>query len=269
MTQSLQIGPVALALPLLLAGLAWLLASLIGSRVAGANAALFDRRLLVTLLVGLFAARLAFVLQFRDIYLATPLDILDIRDGGWHAPIGIGAALAHVAVVLRRNRALLRPFAAALGVGAAVWFGGTSLLAMHDASEVRLPALTLRSPTGDSVSLASFHGRATVVNLWATWCPPCRREMPVLQAAQSARPEIHFVFLNQRESSQQVASYLSDSGLELRNVLLDRDGEAGTALGHRLLPTTLFFDAEGRLVDTRLGELSAATLAHHLERLDR
>ena len=106
-----------------------------------------------------------------------------------------------------------------------------------------------------------------MVNLWATWCPPCQREMPVLQKAQAARPDVHFVFVNQGESAQQVAAYLARSGLQLRNVLLDAKGDAGTALGHRALPTTLFFDAEGRLVDTRLGELSEASLAERLANL--
>ena len=60
---------------------------------------------------------------------------------------------------------------------------------------------------------------------------------------------------------------LTVGDLQLRNVLLDAKGDAGTALGHRALPTTLFFDAEGRLVDTRLGELSEASLAERLANL--
>ena len=76
---------------------------------------------------------------------------------------------------------------------------------------------------GTTVRLASFEGRQTVVNLWATWCPPCQREMPVLQKAQAARPDVHFVFVNQGESAQQVAAYLARSGLQLRNVLLFLD----------------------------------------------
>ena len=75
------------------------------------------------------------------------------------------------------------------------------------------------------------------------------------------------MFLNQGESAQQVAAYLRKSGLALQNVLLDGRGDAGAALGHRALPTTLFFDARSRLVDTRLGELSEASLAERLASL--
>ena len=130
-----------------------------------------------------------------------------------------------------------------------------------------MPKLALQSMDGTTIALASFEGRPTVVNLWATWCPPCQREMPVLHAAQRSRPDVNFVFLNQGESAQQVAAYLGKSGLALRNVLLDGRGEAGAALGHRALPTTLFFDSRGRLVDTRVGELSEATLAERLASL--
>jgi hypothetical protein len=91
--------------------------------------------------------------------------------------------------------------------------------------------------------------------------------MPVLQKAQAARPDVHFVFLNQGESPRQVAAYLARSGLQLRNVLFDLHGDAGARLGHRALPTTLFFDASGRLVDTRVGELSEASLAERLANL--
>ena len=86
----------------------------------------------------------------------------------------------------------------------------------------------------------------------------------MLDAAQRSRPDVNFVFLNQGESAQQVAAYLRKSGLALQNVLLDGRSEAGVALGHRALPTTLFFDARGRLVDIRQGELSEASLAERL-----
>lgn len=267
MIQTLQLGPLVLSLPLLLGAAAFFLASWVGRRLGQARSAEVERHLLRTLLIGLVAARLAFVVQFREAYLKSPLGILDIRDGGWHATVGLGAALAYALVVLARRAPLRKPMAAALAVGAGAWFAGAALLSAGAPGDARLPQLTLLSMDGTNVALASYEGRPTVVNLWATWCPPCRREMPVLQAAQVARPDIHFVFLNQRESAHQVAAFLGRSGLPLRNVLLDGRGEAGAALGHRSLPTTLFFDARGRLVDTRVGELSEASLAQRLAAL--
>lgn len=267
MSQTLQLGPLVLSLPLLLAAAAFLLASFAGRRLGKDHGAEVERQLMRMLLLGLLAARLAFVLQFRDAYLKSPLDILDIRDGGWHAAIGLGTALAYLGVVLARRAALRKPLAAALAVGAGVWLAGTLALSWNAPPEVRMPQLALPSMDGSTIALSTYEGRPTVVNLWATWCPPCQREMPVLHAAQLARPDLHFVFLNQGESPQQVAAYLRKSDLALRNVLLDARGEVGAALGHRALPTTLFFDAQGRLVDTRVGELSEASLAERLSSL--
>lgn len=150
---------------------------------------------------------------------------------------------------------------------AALWVGGTLALESFAPADARLPTLGLQTLTGSPDALEGFKGRQIVVNLWATWCPPCRREMPVLQQAQQRRPDLHFVFLNQGEQAVSVTSVLESHAPALRNVLLDSNGEAGARLGHRALPTTLFFDAEGRLVDTRVGELSAATLADRLDTL--
>lgn len=104
-----------------------------------------------------------------------------------------------------------------------------------------------------------------MVNLWATWCPPCVREMPVLQKAQADHPGVNFVFVNQGESADKVAAWLVARKLSLRNVLLDGQGQIGAAFKQRALPTTLFFNAKGQLVSMRVGELSAATLTERLQ----
>ena len=267
MTQTVQLGPLVLSLPLLMGIAAFLIAGWTGRHLGKDQAAEVDRQLLRTVLVGLVVARLAFVVQFRDAYLKSPLGILDIRDGGWHAAIGVGAALAYAGVVLARRTVLRRPLAAAAIVGAGAWLAGALILFANAPDDVRMPQLALPTMDGTTVALSSYEGRPTVVNLWATWCPPCQREMPMLHAAQRSRPDVNFVFLNQGESAQQVSAYLRKSGLALQNVLLDGRGAAGAALGHRALPTTLFFDARGRLVDTRLGELSEASLVERLASL--
>ena len=81
--------------------------------------------------------------------------------------------------------------------------------------------------------LAGFIGTPTVLNLWATWCPPCRREMPVLQQAQGANPDVNFVFINQGEKADDIQGFIDRQGLTLRNVLVDERLQTGSALGHR------------------------------------
>lgn len=267
MTQTLQLGPLMLPYALLLALSALAAGSFAGRRTGGRVGVDVEPLLWRLLLAGALAARLAFVVQFHEAYLKAPLDILDLRDGGWAPLAGIAVAAAYALVAGMRRVALRKPLGAAVGTTGVVWLlGAVTLATLFDASG-SLPALRLQAVTGESVVLTNFHGKPTVVNLWATWCPPCRREMPVLQAAQAERPEVNFVFLNQREAAAQVQSYLNGQKLVLQNVLLDARGEAGMQLGHRALPTTLFFDASGRLIDTRVGELSRATLVQRLATL--
>ena len=130
-----------------------------------------------------------------------------------------------------------------------------------------LPDLTFAGPQGAPTSLTAFRGRIVLLNVWATWCPPCRREMPALQRAQAANPDVNIVFVNQGEDARTIVAFLDRQGLALRNVLVDPQNSVGAALGHSGLPTTLFFDAQGRLADTRIGELSQATLAQRLARI--
>lgn len=115
--------------------------------------------------------------------------------------------------------------------------------------------------------LKEFEGEPTVVNLWATWCPPCAREMPVLHEAQEKHSKVNFVFLNQGEDRAQVSRWLDQQQLPLRNVLLDPKRQASAAFKQKGYPTTLFFNAKGELVSSRIGELSAATLNQRLEAL--
>jgi thiol-disulfide isomerase/thioredoxin len=144
----------------------------------------------------------------------------------------------------------------------------TSLsLSLYDKGS-RLPDITLRNANGEVVQLADYQGGPLVINLWATWCPPCRREMPVLERAQRQRPDVTFLFVNQAESMQSVSTYLATQGLTLDNVLFDASGRLGQAVGSMALPTTLFYQADGRLINSHLGELSQASLARAMEPFD-
>ena len=120
---------------------------------------------------------------------------------------------------------------------------------------------------GNPVNLRDYAGQPLVVNLWATWCPPCRREMPVLMQAQQREAAITILFVNQGESAALVGEFLAAQQLSLDNLLLDEQVQLGQLVGSRALPTTLFYDAEGRQVGSHLGELSHASLERALERL--
>jgi thiol-disulfide isomerase/thioredoxin len=267
MNQALQIGPLSLPVSVLLALAAIILGGFIANRIARAADIDIEPTLTYMLLVGLAAARLAFVLQWREQYFDQPLSILNIRDGGWEPLAGVVAALLFGLHRARRQAGLRKPvLAAALTTGGVLLLGGIATFMMSPPA-VTLPPLSLSALDGRSVTLADFAGKPTVVNLWATWCPPCRREMPALQQAQAAHPDVNFVFVNQGEEAATIVAFLDRQGLALRNVLVDPQSSTGAALGHSALPTTLFFDAHGRLASTRIGELSQATLTQRLASL--
>ena len=157
----------------------------------------------------------------------------------------------------------------ALSLGTAIFFVGTTVLALQGSSGQKLPELAFTSIEGKIVHLKEFEGKPTVINLWATWCPPCVREMPVLHEAQRQHQEVNFVFLNQGEEPEQVSHWLGSRRLPLRNVLLDQKRQASAAFQQQGYPTTLFFNAKGELVSSRIGELSPATLKEKLEALAR
>ncbi len=269
---SVQLGPLGLSVDRLLLAAAFATTLIVGALVgrrrgvprgAGVGAVLPD-----LLLVGLLAARLAFVARWFESYRAQPWSALDLRDGGFDRGVGLLAALLYGAWRLRRRVQARVPLAAGLFAGALVWSGlalGLQLLAQPPAG---LPAVPLHTLDGAQASLDELAGgRPVVLNLWATWCPPCVREMPTLAAAQAAERDFAFVFVDQGESDAAVRRFLAQQGLALDNVLLDPGGALARAVGTRAMPTTLFYDAQGRLRDTHLGPLSEATLAARLARL--
>jgi thiol-disulfide isomerase/thioredoxin len=150
-------------------------------------------------------------------------------------------------------------------MGCVVFFAGNAVndVLMHDGAPV--PALEVRRLDNTTFPLSAFVGRPLVINLWATWCPPCRREMPVLQAAQRTHPAINFVFVNQGESEATVQSYLDTNGLQMSNIVLDPAKQVSARTGSSGYPTTLFYDAKGRLYKRHMGELSQATLTEMID----
>ena len=244
-----------------------LLAVRVGTAVgrrAGVDA---EARLWAIVAVGIVAARLGYVWRFHAAYAAQPASVLDVRDGGWSIESGFVATWLFALRSALRRPALKRAIAWATGSGTALWLCGAIgwALVASNAEGADLPPLQLRSLSGRPLDLAALKGKPVVLNLWATWCPPCNREMPLLAQAQADHPELQFVFVEQGEPPEEVARWIGAHGLALRNVALDPQRQAGAALGQRAFPTTYFFDARGKLAGDRIGELSLATLTDHLQ----
>lgn len=272
---SVSIGPLALPVPPLVllaaAGLAALVANRLPGRPPCAAGHPQGRRpgdaIWLATLVGLAGARLVHVTLHAQAYLPSPLHILDVRDGGWHAASGFACAAAWLVWEGWRTLPWRRPLALAALAGGLLWGAGTWMLGSRGGEPwPTLPLTTLAD--GRGVTLREIAaGRPAVVNLWASWCGPCREEMPALAAAQAREPGVAFIFVNQGEPPATVRGYLSRLGLPLRDVLLDPGSSLLAAVGSRGLPTTLFYDAQGRLVDAHMGVLSEAALRARLRAL--
>lgn len=263
---TVNLGPLTLAVPHLLLIGSLLLATLSGWWVGRASGRNPEQQLFRLLLVALLVARLAFVASYFEHYQGELWKVVDIRDGGFIAWPGVIAALLLGGWQAWRDRGLRQPLGVALTVGVLSW-GLTTLAWQALEQGTRLPELTLRDSRGAPVELQDYAGKPLVINLWATWCPPCRREMPVLAEAQARESALTFLFVNQGEGPGEIRRFLDSSGLGLQNVLLDSDGRLGQQVGSMALPTTLFYDAKGRQVGNHLGELSRASLARALENL--
>ncbi len=218
-------------------------------------------------LLGLLAARLVYLSVNADLYKAAPWSALDLRDGGWQAGAGAAAGAAWLLWRGWHTAALRRPLAVAAAAGTLVWSAAS--LAVGLGAAPTLPSIALTPPDGGAeISLQqAARGRPLVVNLWASWCPPCRAEMPMLAAAQQRVQDVGFLFVNEGESASAIRAYLTDQDLPLREVLLDPASKLGPAVGSPGLPTTLFYDAGGRLVDAHFGSLNAAALESRLRNL--
>lgn len=221
--------------------------------------ALFD-----VVLAGLVMARLAFIVAWWPLYAVDPWAMLRPGDGGYLPIAGVLAALAVAGWRAWRTPELRRPLAAGLGA-AALTYGALTVGLQHgQARTIGLSDAVLTGLDGRSTRLAALKGQPIVVNLWATWCPPCRREMPALAAAQAWYDDVHIVFANQGEDAGTIQRYLDAEGLALDLVLVDRLSRLSQDVGVHGLPTTLFFDAEGRLIDVHVGELTRAGIAARL-----
>ena len=147
---------------------------------------------------GLLAGRLAFVLTHLDVYASNPLASFDLRDGGFVATAGTFAALITGTECTRRSTGLRKPMVLALAAGALEWIAALIVTQHLSTTRMPAPATIVHQLDGKPINLDTFRGKPLVLNLWASWCPPCRSEMPVLRDAQSAQPDIEFAFINRR-----------------------------------------------------------------------
>lgn len=211
------------------------------------------------------AARIGFVLDNRDTFAAHPLEAFAFWQGGFSVSAGmLGFGAIAVLAFLTRPRST-GPILA--GAAAAFLASAVMEFAIHDPAAGQLPDTAFSAYEGPPLVLSERAGTPLAINLWATWCPPCRREMPMMMEVAKLAEGVDVVFANQGETPPQVADFLATLELGSDGILLDPNSELTSELGAMGLPTTLFFDAAGRLVAAHTGEISRAAFTTALEDL--
>ena len=124
----------------------------------------------------------------------------------------------------------------------------------------RLPSLALTGLDGGEVALDEPTETPRVINLWATWCAPCRAELPAFdEVAASAPPTVSIIGVNVGDDRDSVASFVDELELDFPQ-LLDPGAELNAALGVTNMPTTLFVDADGSIAFVHLGAVDTDEL---------
>jgi cytochrome c biogenesis protein CcmG/thiol:disulfide interchange protein DsbE len=121
---------------------------------------------------------------------------------------------------------------------------------------------------GQEVSLSDYRGQVVLVNFWATWCPPCRAEIPDLEAAYQDYRDEGFVVLgvNVEEPVETIRPFVEEIGISYP-ILLDEDGEALKIYRAIGLPMSLILDQDGVIQVRHAGTLTAAHLENYLGKL--
>ncbi|MEK7214279.1 MAG: TlpA disulfide reductase family protein [Chloroflexota bacterium] len=129
------------------------------------------------------------------------------------------------------------------------------------------PEFTLQSLGGKPVSLSDYRGKTVLVNFWATWCPPCRSEMPDMQrVAQDHPDDLVVLAVDLQEAPEPVASFAKQFGLSFP-ILLDTKGDVSQAFGVQSLPSSFFIDPQGRIASFNIGALNESAIRRRLQQV--
>lgn len=265
MDDMVQLGPLAMAADRAVAVLfIWAfvgMAALLSART-GANV---SKAAWLAIAFGIAAARIAYILENLPSFMIEPWTMLALWQGGFSPWVGVPAAAMTIIAIIgrRRTTGVLVATLAALSLAY-----GTLAATLAPVPKPLPRGVVLTQIDGQQFRLDELRGRAFVLNLWATWCPPCRREMPMLiDVARSSTVPI--VLVNQGEAAEQVRTFLNVNRMSDESVALDTSQQVAAATGAVAYPTTIFVNAEGKIVSVQAGEISRAALTAAIRDLEQ
>jgi thiol-disulfide isomerase/thioredoxin len=149
--------------------------------------------------------------------------------------------------------------------------GAAGVLRVH-AAPVKIPEFAFEDAAGQRRSLADFRGRYVLLNVWATWCAPCREEMPALARLQAklGGPQFEVLALSiDSGGAQAVKQFFAEVGVQGLAIYVDRSLQVYSALRVLGVPTTVLLDREGREIARHVGpaEWDGAQAVQSIQRL--
>ncbi len=157
---------------------------------------------------------------------------------------------------------------ARLGLLATVSLASTTFVSSCGGSSDASPDaahVTFTGADGAEVSLSQLSGTPLVVNIWATWCPPCVKEMPAFDEVAAATSGVKVIGVNVGDTSTAAAAFADDLGVSY-DQYTDPDGKLSAALSVTGLPATVFIAADGTIVEVHQGAYTAAALQDAIAR---
>ena len=281
--RTISLGPLNIPIGLAALLLGWLVYRQAGRLIFRGKEERFrnaDGIIFTAFFIFLVAWKLSPIVFSLSTVLKNPAAVLYLPGGAAGTAIGAGAAVVYIAVSVFKKKEGRAGFLKDLLSGTAVL---VSLIAVFAVAAVILtgrinsagntadaekggpaPEFSLESLSGERYSLAAYGGRTVVINFWASWCPPCRAEMPELKTFhEEANPEdTVFLSVNLYSSEQKpedLPEFISRYELSFP-VLLDRNGHAAAAYGISSIPTTVVIDGEGNIAAVRKGAVTAGWL---------
>ena len=237
--------------------------------------------------IGVIVSRLVFALFNWSSYAAKPWSLLYLWQPGYSFSAGVIGALAYILYRIYQQEAeMRRSIVNALSVGftlPVLLFTGM-LLTMNQfvSAKIVIPGDAIPNEKvtdlhGKAVSFAQYAGKGLVVNFWATWCPPCRREMPLLEEVytQYQSQDLVVIGISVDGNRDTIKNYIESAGVSYpiwEDLLAQHDvGVLGTGLSNLFgvvgFPTTFFVDANGVIQSSYVGELNLAILKKRIPAL--
>jgi thiol-disulfide isomerase/thioredoxin len=235
--------------------------------------------------LGLLGARAGYVALNWGAFEQAPWTALYVWQPGYQPAAGLLAGAGYVLWRVWQRHAqerkrYLRALASGFALGALLTVAALAAMQIRSAPGVlrngdSVPGFTLMNLQGERVSFSNLEGRAVVLNFWATWCPPCRREMPLLDSVQQKYGSrgLTIVGIDLDEPAAVVRAYVESigvsypiwvdapanaPGVDTTRALYNRFGGIG-------LPTTFFIDRNGVIRQRQIGELNRAFLQNGIE----